>query len=194
MFDFDVRDVHAGYVPAGDQERDRAWDLRQLEAGVDLQFGRGFDLGIAIDAIPRRPPLILAPTCTASDALAAIADHEQGLAMVASHGYLLGTLTEKRLLRHLRESRAWAAPEVTSGPIEPAGGLPIWRLMQVEPQTLRDTDSVGYALHKLRVLDVLAMPVLNQAGALVGVLECRDLLAFWGGRAGASKSDSVGQG
>ena len=189
MFDFDVRDVHAGALFASDP--------REAEdRGVELQSGsqRLFDLEQPLDVIPRRPPLILAPTCSARDALEAIGDHEQGLAMVASHGYLLGTLTEKRLLRHLREVRAWSpSTAMDDHTAATAGRLPVWRLMQVEPETLRDTDSIGYALHKLRALDVLAMPVLNQAGALVGVLECRDLLAFLGVRAGASRSDSVGQ-
>jgi CBS-domain-containing membrane protein len=191
MFDFDVRDVHAGALFASSP---REAEDREMQ----LHPRRLFDLEQPLDVIPRRPPLILAPTCSARDALAAIGDHEQGLAMVASHGYLLGTLSEKRLLRHLREVRAWS-PASASCAIDDhtaatAGRLPVWRLMQVEPETLRDTDSIGYALHKLRALDVLAMPVLNQGGALVGVLECRDLLAFFGVRAGAPRSDSVGQG
>jgi CBS-domain-containing membrane protein len=188
MFDFDVRDVHAGALFASDPREPEG-------GGIELHPRRLFELEQPLDVIPRRPPLILAPTCSARDALAAIGDHEQGLAMVASHGYLLGTLTEKRLLRHLREVRAWSpSTAIDDHTAATAGRLPVWRLMQVEPETLRDTDSIGYALHKLRALDVLAMPVLNQAGALVGVLECRDLLAFLGVRAGASGSDSVGQG
>jgi len=216
MFDFDVRDLQA--EGGSTDARRMGGDLGQgwpgpavLSGPTDLispagarALGAAMDAAIdaAIDAIPRRPPLILSPTCSAGDALTAVAEHEQVLALVTSHGYLFGTVTDQRLVRHLDPGpagRDGAEAPVTQ--IETLRRTPVWKLMQVEPETLRDTDSIGYALHKMGVLGARALPIVNAGGAPVGVLECRDLLAFlvtsWAAFRGPSgrgqRSDSVGQ-
>jgi CBS domain-containing protein len=204
MFDFDVRDLQA---------EGGSTDARR--AGGGLMLGRpgpsapfhplgpteftttpvgalalGAAMDAAIDAIPRRPPLFFPPTCSASDALSAIADHEHALALVTSHGHLFGTVTDRRLVRHFEPGLGGRdGADDLGARVELLRRTPVWKLMQVEPETLRDTDSIGYALHKMGVLEARAMPVVGPGGAPVGVLECRDLLAFLavlGGLSGAT--------
>jgi CBS domain-containing protein len=215
MFDFDVRDLQAegGSSDARRVRGDlgRGWPgpaaLSEPLGATELTspagaLAVGAAMDAAIDTIPRRPPLILSPTCSASDALTAIADHEQGLALVTSHGYLFGSITDRRLFRHLNPGPGGRdGADDPSARVELLRKTPVWKLMQVEPETLRDTDSIGYALHKMGVLEARALPIVNAGGAPVGVLECRDLLAFlatsWAPFRGPSgrgqRSDSVGQ-
>lgn len=168
MFDFDVRDDRE----PGDDEPLGAWPDRPASDA----------LSHPIAALTRRTALILPPTTSVTEALERLAESDQGMALVSSHGYLLGTLTEKQLVRRLHEAPA-AAPTA-----------PVGRLMRVEPETLKESDSVGYAIHKLTRLGVAAMPVLNASGTLVGLLETRDLLHWLAARTNAEICYSVGHG
>jgi len=166
MFDFDVRDVHG---------------TDEMRMGRS-PFASAGDLADPIAEVCRRPPLILLPTCSVEEAVCMFAEHDHTIAMIASHGVLLGTLSEKQLLRRLR-----AEPEGASH-------LRVWRLMRIEPETLQESDSVGYALQRMRVLELSAMPVLHASGTLVGLLESRDLVTWIGSRTTTSSHTYIGHG
>jgi CBS domain-containing protein len=168
MFDFDVRDVEGAREP-------------QTIAPPGLSH-LAHDLADPIARIRRRPALVLPPTHTLADALRCFGESEHGMALVASYGYLLGTLTEKQLIRHLGEQPS-AAPATA-----------VWRVMLAGPETLRESDSAGYALQKLRQLGVTAMPILHASGRLLGLLDCRDLLNWVSARVGQRSCDFVGHG
>lgn len=156
MFDFDVRDDRELY----DDEPTGTWQDR---AAADA-------LADPIAGLARRPALILSPTTTVAKALERLGETEHEMALVSSHGYLLGALTEKQLVRHLLEAS------------DAARATPVWRVMRVEPETLKESDSVGYAVHELCRLRLSAMPVLHTSGTLAGLLENRDLVPWLAAR------------
>jgi CBS domain-containing protein len=168
MFDFDVRDVQEAREP-------------QTVAPPRLSH-LADELADPIARIPRRAALILPPTHTIADALQCFGESDHGMALVASYGYLLGTLTEKQLICRLREQPSAAAATA------------VWKVMLAGPETLRESDSVGYALQKLRQLEVAAMPILHASGRLLGLLEGRDLLNWVSARLGHQSCDFVGRG
>ena len=178
MFDFDVRDVQEAREPqtstqvsSNDGSHDR-WNDRSNEPPDELAH--------PIGGIQRRAALVLPPTQTVAEALVCFGGGDCHVALVASHGYLLGTVTEKQLVRRL-------LAEPASAPV-----TPVWRVMQAGPETLKESDSVGYALRKLRLLDIDGMPILHVSGRVLGVLECRDLLHWMGARDGWQNGDFVG--
>ena len=188
MFDFDVRDVHEAREPqtltpirAHLRSTDWSNDWSQVRSS-DRSQDRSDELAHPIGGIQRSGALMLPPTRTVAEALACFGASDCTVALVASHGYVLGTVTEKQLVRRLL-----AEPES-------APGTPVWRVMQAGPETLKESDSVGYALRKLRQLEVDAMPILHASGRVLGVLGCRDLLHWMGTRPGWQSGDFVGHG
>ena len=157
MFDFDVR---SGNEPSPEQTLEGLAILREV-------------LSEQVTRVRRRAPVILAPACSAREALARMAERHARAALIASHGVLLGTLTERDVVRRLIEP-----PTVTS-----VADAPVFQLMSAEPDTLLETDTVGYAIRKLWSLGGQPLPIVRPTGALFGLLECQDVLAWIGDRA-----------
>jgi CBS domain-containing protein len=153
MFDFDVR---------ADSSRSEA-DL--LERLADIP---PFDeeLRTPIHAVPRRAPLILSPERTVRSAAEVMSDRRSSTAVVASYGVLLGVLTEKDML-----ARSMATP-----PLDPES--PAWMAMTTGLDALLETDAVGYGLRRLRVLGVRALPIVHPSGALRGLFDLQDVVAW----------------
>jgi CBS domain-containing protein len=153
MFDFDVRAT----TPLTEPELLES--LARIPALED-------DLRTPVDGLPRRPALILAPQRTVQEASQLMADRKTGAALVASHGVLLGVLTERDLL-----ARLLATPPL-------AGNSPVWMAMTKGQDTLLESDAVGYALRRLRNLGTRALPVVQPSGALRGLLDLHDIVAW----------------
>ena len=155
MFDFDVRAT----TPLTESE------LLDSLAGMPALDD---DLRTRIDDIPRRPALILDPQRTLQEASALMAERRMGTALIASHGVLMGVLTERDILAKLLGTPA----------LEPSA--PVWMAMTkgTGPDTLVDSDAIGYALHRLRTLGVRALPVLQPSGSLRGLLDINDIVAW----------------
>jgi CBS domain-containing protein len=155
MFDFDVR---SGNEPPS---RPRLDGLGGLTIPREL-------LAEPVTQVRRRAPVMLLPACPARDALARMAERHARAALVASHGVLLGTLTERDVVRRLIELPAGSS----------LAEAPVFQLMSSEPDTLLDTDSVGYAIRKLWSLGGQPLPIVRPTGALLGLLESQDILAW----------------
>ena len=169
MFDFDVR---SGSDPS---ENDWLKDLARLRAA-----GEEFSQPLA--EIPRRAPLVVAPSWTLREAFKLMVERHAGAALVASHGVLLGMLSERQIVRQLLE------------PQNAPGELPVWRVMASEPETLLESDSVAYAIRKLWALGGSAMPIVRPSGAVFGLLETQDIVSWMCGRVGAGPATRTGHG
>ncbi|HEY4185690.1 MAG TPA: CBS domain-containing protein [Polyangia bacterium] len=153
MFDFDVRAT----TPLSESEL-----LESLAHVPALED----DLRTPIEGIPRRPSLILAPQRTLKEAAQLMSERRMGTAMIASHGVLLGVLTERDML-----SRLFAEPALNAT-------SPVWMAMTKGPDTLLESDAVGYALRLLRSLGARALPVVAPSGALRGLFDINDIVAW----------------
>lgn len=155
MFDFDVRAT----TPLTESE------LLETLARVPALDD---ELRTPIKEIPRRPALILDPKRTLREAAALMADRRMGTALVASHGVLMGVVTERDILARVMESPAMApAADVWTAMTKGAG-----------PDALLESDAVGYALRRLRTLGVRALPIVQPAGGLRGLFDINDIVAW----------------
>jgi len=155
MFDFDVRAT----TPLTESELLES--LTRVPALDD-------DLRTPIEEIPRRPALILDPQRTLKEASQLMAERRMGTALVASHGVLMGAVTERDILARVMESPATA----------PATA--VWTAMTTRAgsDALLETDAVGYALRRVRSLGVRALPVVHPTGGLRGLLDLHDIVAW----------------
>lgn len=155
MFDFDVRAT----TPLTESELLES--LARVPALDD-------DLRTPIEGIPRRPALILDPQRTLKEAADVMAERRMGTALVASHGVLLGVLAERDILAKMMES-----PAATRN-------AAVWTAMTkgAGPDTLLESDAVGYALRRLRTLGVRALPVVHPSGGLRGLFDINDIVAW----------------
>jgi len=155
MFDFDVRAT----TPLTESE------LLETLARVPALDD---DLRTPIEEIPRRPALILDPQRTLSEAAAVMAERRMGTAVIASHGVLMGVVTERDLLAKMMRSPATA----------PAAA--VWTAMTKGsgPDTLLESDAVGYALRRLRTLGARALPIVRPGGGLRGLFDINDIVAW----------------
>ena len=155
MFDFDVRAT----TPLSESELLES--LARVPALDD-------DLRTPIEEIPRRPALILDPQRTLREASRVMAEQCMGTALVASHGVLMGLVTERDILAQVLESPA-SAPSTA-----------VWTIMTkgTGPDTLLESDAVGYALRRLRTLGVRALPTTQPASGLRGLLDINDIVAW----------------
>jgi len=160
MFDFDVR---SGNEPS---PQDALSGLGGLPMLRDL-------VSEPVTRVRRRAPVVLAPGCPAKQALERMAERHANAALVASHGVLLGMLTEWDVIRGLLD------PPPGVGPAD----VPVFQLMSAEPDAVLETDTVGYAIGKLWSLGGLPLPIIGATGALFGLLEAQDILAWMADRA-----------
>lgn len=160
MFDFDVR---------GDSWRSESEMLENL---ADLP---PFDheLRTPIQAVPRRAPLILDPQRTLRSVVEVMSERQTSAALLSSYGVLLGVVTEKDILTRLLGTPA----------IDPESQA--WTAMTTGQDALLETDAIGYALRRLRVLGVRALPVVDSSGSLRGLFDLQDVVAWLCDRVGA---------
>jgi CBS domain-containing protein len=152
MFDFDVRDIPP-----------------QPEAELSLHLAvPGFrnELRTPIGRIPRRPSLTVLPTESLRDVAAAMRAQRTGTALVASEGVILGVVLQHDILAKLM-----ATPALTPD-------SPVWMVMVNDQETLVETDSAGLALERMRRAGSRSLPVVSGAGALRGLLDLHDLIAW----------------
>ena len=169
MFDFDVRSGH----DLGEQEM-----LANLSRVPALRE----ELSEPIARIARRPSVVVAPATALQDALQLMTKQQVSAALVASHGVLLGTLTEREILRRLL-----ADPPVTAA-------SPVWKVMVSESETLLENDTIAYAVQKLWTLGVRTMPVMHANGNLAGLLDTHDIVAWLCDRLSARGVSRIGHG
>lgn len=144
----------------------RAEDFARLHPGGSL----GRRLLTRVRDVLEPPPLpCVPPTASMRDAVVVLAAR-RGLAIVSDGSQLLGVLTAgdlTRLLERERDGDAFA--------------VPVRQVMTTRPQVAYADELGSAVVHRMEQVGIMAMPVLDAAGALVGVVHLHDLL-----RAGAA--------
>ena len=152
MFDFDVRDVPP------EPETD-------LLSHLDVPGFRD-ELQTPIARIPRRPSLTVSPTQTLREVTMAMREQRTGTALVAADGVVLGVLLQQNVLAKLM-----AAPA-----LDPEA--PAWMAMTNDQESLLETASAGFALQRMRLANVRSLPIVSRSGAVRGLLDLHDLIAW----------------
>ena len=109
---------------------------------------------------------VLAASATMREAIVALAE-KRGICLVVEGSRLLGVVTTGDLSR-LMEQETDVFP------------IPVERVMTRTPKTVRAEELAGAAVHLMELHGIIALPVLDEAAALVGVVHLHDLM-----RAGA---------
>ena len=137
-------------------------DFARLHPGGRL--GKKLLLRVSEVMQPRGP--LLAPSATMRDAVVALA-HQRGIALVGTDGRLAGVITAGDLSRVAERH-----PEFLS--------LRVDSVMTTSPRTCRTDDFAAAAVGVMERHGIMALPALDEAGAVSGVVHLHDLM-----RAGA---------
>lgn len=113
-----------------------------------------------------RPSILVGPDTPSSQAIALMREMHRGCALVVDGQKLVGLLTRRDVLHRL------AKPNLNLNEI------PVCRAMSVPPETLQETDTIGYALNKMAMGNYRHVPVQCEDGTF-GVFSCRDALQYF---------------
>jgi len=140
----------------------RREDFAALHPGGSL--GRRLLLRVRDVMLP--PGRVLRPGATMRDAVVSLA-HDRGLAMVAENGHLTGVLTTGDLTRLAERDPMFLE-------------RPVAEVMTHNAKTAGPDDLAGAAVGIMQRHGVIVLPVVENGGAIVGVVHLHDLM-----RAGA---------
>lgn len=118
------------------------------------------------DVMVTSPLPVIAPTASMREATVCIAE-QRGIAIVLEQGTIAGVITGGDLARLLE--RDANAMQVAAASV-----------MSRTPQTARDDELGSAVVHRMETRGIMAMPVVDATGTLVGVVHLHDLM-----RAGA---------
>ena len=111
----------------------------------------------------------VAPDVPMRDVVVPIAEQRGTVPVVDDGSRLLGVVTAGDLTRLIeRNERGW-------------GDVPVGSVMTREPQTARPEERGSAVVHRMEERGVMAVPVINETGILIGVVHLHDLM-----RAGAA--------
>jgi arabinose-5-phosphate isomerase len=127
-------------------------------------LGRRLLLRVSDVMVP--PGRVLRPEATMKDAVVSLA-HDRGLAMVADNGHLTGVLTTGDLSRLAERDPNFLGCRVSD-------------VMTRSAKTAAPTDLAAAAVGAMQNYKVIVLPVVDELGAIVGVVHLHDLM-----RAGA---------
>jgi len=110
-----------------------------------------------------RSPLGLSPDATLADAVRMMREHHVGCVLALEDGRLAGILTERDLLLKLEDADL---------------SRPVRDLMTPDPEVLHPDDPIVYALHRMAVGGYRHVPLVDEAGAPVGVLSVKEIIHY----------------
>jgi arabinose-5-phosphate isomerase len=141
----------------------QAEDFARLHPGGAL--GRRLLTRVS-DVMVREALPVLARTATMREAVVLLAER-RGIAVVVEQGRVSGVVTAGDLTRLLERQQ-----DVLSVPVE--------AVMSTSPRLAEDHELGSAVVHRMETHGIMAMPVIDVAGQLVGVVHLHDLM-----RAGA---------
>jgi CBS domain-containing protein len=124
------------------------------------------------DRFLREPIAVLqpaSPVCaevgtSVSDVVRQMQEHHIGCVLVVSGGKLVGVFTERDLLR-----------EVFGANLD---DTPVERMMTENPETLRPTDPLVFALNKMSLGGFRHIPLVDEGGRPVGIISVKDIVDY----------------
>ena len=113
-----------------------------------------------------RAPIVVEPQVPVLEAIALMQEARVGCVLVVLAGRLKGIFTERDVLT-----------QVVGRSIDPIK-TPVRRLMTPDPEYLRPTDSIAYALNAMSLGGYRHVPLVDDARRPVGVVSVRDVVNY----------------
>jgi CBS domain-containing protein len=118
-----------------------------------------------IGAVPIRPHVRVDPDATIGEVVNKMEQGRRGAVLVEAEGTLVGIFTERDLLNKVDH----ADPRWTE--------VPVREVMTPYPMVIRREDTIAEALRRLLDGRRRHLPVLDERGAVLGLMSIRDVLA-----------------
>jgi CBS domain-containing protein len=153
-------------------ERDRAQEEfidaseQTLSApAVSIAFDENM-LRQPLSVLGPRAPIVVEPQVPVLEAVALMQEARVGCLLVVLAGRLNGIFTERDVLS-----------QVVGRSIDPAT-TPVGQIMTPDPEYLRPTDSIAYALNAMSLGGYRHVPLVDDARRPVGVVSVRDVINY----------------
>jgi CBS domain-containing protein len=152
-------------------ERDGVVESDVLEGDEQSpEIGRHRDVGremleTALSELKRAPAVTVPQTATVAKAVELMRKKKVSAVLVKKGQAIIGIFTERDLVGRAMAAKAWAR-------------APVKKFMTPNPETLKVSDPVAYALNKMSVGRYRHVPLVKQDGTPAGVISIRDLIDF----------------
>ncbi|MFO0846217.1 MAG: CBS domain-containing protein [Gemmataceae bacterium] len=151
-------------LPGSDECGNCHLDLTQLDRPVAQDRVERSLMDDPVQLLLPRTPITLPPHATVGDAIEVMLQGDIGAVLIVEDsGALAGIFSERDLLMKV------------AGVCDDYAGRPVSEFMTRRPETVRASDSLALALHKMDCGGYRHLPVVND-GRLVGVVSVRDML------------------
>ena len=120
--------------------------------------------GEAVGELARDEPIQVSPSMSVREVIGALRDADRGCAVVVEDGRVVGIFTERDVLNKVTPRR------------EELLDRPVADVMTPDPIVLREQESILVALNEMAIGGFRHIPLVDDAGALRGILSGRDIL------------------
>jgi CBS domain-containing protein len=119
-----------------------------------------------LSVLEPRSPIVVDADASVLEAVTAMREARVGCVLVVKSGRLEGIFTERDVLTHV----AGRGPD--------ADATPLRDVMTHDPEYLRPTDSIAYALNAMSLGGYRHVPLVDDSRVPVGVVSVRDVIHF----------------
>ncbi len=123
-------------------------------------------LRLPLSVLGSREPILVEPQVSVLEAIAVMQEARVGCVLVVVGGRLMGIFTERDVLLQV----VGRSVDVLKTPVR--------RLMTADPEYLRPTDSIAYALNAMSLGGYRHVPLVDDARRPVGVVSVRDVINY----------------
>ncbi len=139
-------------------------DLTQLDRPTSRDRVERSLMEDSVSILQPRKAVTVPPEANVGEAIRTMLDRDIGaLLIVAADGRLVGIFSERDLLTRV------------AGPVGDYASRPVSEFMTSDPETVRPTDTLAFALHKMDGGGYRHLPVLKD-GQPLGMISVRDML------------------
>ena len=142
--------------------------VRTLE-GAETGGDKVFDESVVkrpLNVLEPRVPVVVEPQASALEAVELMQRERIGCVLVARSDRLKGIFTERDVLTQLFGQGVDLAK------------TPVRKIMTADPEYLRSTDSIAYALNAMSIGGYRHVPIVDDAHAPVGVISVKDIIHY----------------
>jgi len=149
-------------VPGADQCVNCQHDLAPHDRPVAIDRVQRSLMEDTVASLCPRDPVTLPPSASLAEAMAVLLDRNIGALPIVEAGVLVGILSERDVL-------------LEAAGVEGCNRRPVSDFMTRGPETVRENDTLAFALHKMDSGGYRHLPVTRD-GRLVGIVSVRDLM------------------
>jgi CBS domain-containing protein len=129
-----------------------------------MDLGKTFKIE-SVSRLHPTPPLCIRPTQTVAEAIALMRQAQVGCLVVCEGEQMVGILTERDLMR-----RVLAAGKALTGAVS--------ECMTRNPVVVRRKEPIGAAIRRMEEGGYRHLPVVDEAGRMVGVLSVKQIVHY----------------